>query len=568
LVTLIILRASVNLLNERYATVFATNTVDSDAWDYMGEGFLLGIPINAAALLIVLLVGHVLLSRSRYGWHLTAIGASRKAARHAGIRVERILFAAYALSGMLCAAGGVFYAARQNSTDSTTGVGWEFQALTAVVLGGVSLAGGKGTVWRAMIGGLIVFMLTNGLVRLGIPGYVTSAVIGVILLAAVGIDVKWAKNRGKAAQKIYVNPARLPLAPAPSIEVGSGSPYAHNDRLVNAEAIGLDQVEGPEDVILDLQDRLYGSTRDGNIIRFSGPRFEHRDVFAHIGGRPLGMQFDANENLIVAVAGMGVYGVRPNGEVFKVTDETNRTWYKLNDDSRLRMADDLDIAPDGKIYFSDCTTRYEMTTNTLDVMEGRPNGRLVCYDPATKKTWTVLNHFYFPNGICVSHDGKSVLIASTSLCKVFRYWVEGPRKGSLEVLINDLPGLADNINRASDGNYWLALVGIRSPAFDLAMRNPGLRLRMVKQVPIDEWLAPGMNHGCVLKFTEAGEVLGSWWDPSGISHSTLTSMREHKGYLYLGGLENNRIGRVKIDGADATWSGFEAYWGNKRRDRG
>jgi ribose transport system permease protein len=436
-----------------------------------------------------------------------------------------------------------------------------------VVLGGISLAGGRGTVWRAMIGGLIVFLLTNGLVRMGIPGYVTSAVNGVILLVAVGIDVKWSKNRGKAAQKIYVNPARLPLALAPSIEPGDGSPYAHNDRLVKAEAIGLDKVEGPEDVILDRQDRLYGSTRDGNIIRFSGVNFEQREVFAHIGGRPLGMQFDKDENLIVAVAGMGVYGVRPSGEVYKVTDETNRTWYKLNDDSRLRMADDLDIAPDGKIYFSDCTTRYEMTTNTLDVMEGRPNGRLVCYDPSTKKTWTVLNHFYFPNGICVSHDGKSVLIASTSLCKVFRYWVDGPNKGTLEVLIDDLPGLADNINRASDGNYWLALVGIRSPAFDLAMRNPGLRLRMVKQVPIDEWLAPGMNHGCVLKFTERGEVLGSWWDPSGISHSTLTSMREHKGYLYLGGLENNRIGRIKLDGIDETWTGYEAYWGSKRRDR-
>ncbi len=123
----------------------------------------------------MLLVGHVFLSRSRYGWHLTAIGASRKAARHAGIRVERMLFATYVLSGMLCAAGGIFYAARQDSTDSTTGVGWEFQALTAVVLGGVSLAGGKGTVWRAMIGGIIIFMLTNGLVRMGIPGYVTSA---------------------------------------------------------------------------------------------------------------------------------------------------------------------------------------------------------------------------------------------------------------------------------------------------------------------------------------------------------------------------------------------------------
>ena len=137
----------------------------------------------------------------------------------------------------------------------------------------------------------------------------------------------------------------------------------------------------------------------------------------------------------------------------------------------------------------------------------------------------------------------------------------------MEPVISDLPGLPDNINRASDGNYWLALVGIRTPVFDLAMKKPGFRLRMVKQVPTDEWLAPGLNHGCVLKFTESGEVLESYWDPTGISHSTLTSMREHKGYLYLGGLENNRIGRIKLDNVDPTWTGYEAYWGNKRRDR-
>ena len=98
------------------------------------------------------------------------------------------------------------------------------------------------------------------------------------------------------------------------------------------------------------------------------------------------MQFDRDENLIVCVGGMGVYGVRPSGEVFKVTDETGRTWTKLNDDSRVRMADDLDIAPDGKIYFSDCTTRYEASNYPLEIVEGRPNGRVLCYDPATGKT--------------------------------------------------------------------------------------------------------------------------------------------------------------------------------------
>jgi ribose transport system permease protein len=565
LVTLIILRACVNLLNERFATVFATNSVESDAWDFLGEGAILGVPVNAATLIVVLLVGHIFLSRSRYGWHLTAIGASRKAARHAGIPVNRMLLATYILSGVLCAASGIFYAARQGSTDSTTGVGWEFQALTAVIIGGASVLGGRGTVWRAMLGAVIIFMMTNGLVRIGIPGYITSAVIGVILLLAVGVDVKWAKNRGKVIQKIYVNPALVPLAHAPSLDPGSGSPFAPNDRLVGAEPIGVDQVEGPEDVILDRSDRLYGSTRDGNIIRFSGPRFEHREVFAHIGGRPLGMQFDKNENLIVCVAGMGVYGVKPGGEVFKVTDETDRTWTKLNDDSRIRMADDLDIGPDGKVYFSDCTTRYEMTTNTLDLLEGRPNGRVLCYDPVTGKTSTIIKRFYFPNGVCVANDGRSILVASTSACRIFRYWLAGPKSGKTEILIDELPGNPDNINRASDGNYWLALVGIRTPTYDLASRKPAFRRRMVKQVPADEWLAPGLNHGCVLKFDEAGRVLESYWDPTGISHSTVTSMREHKGYLYLGGLENNRIGRIRLAGADPTWTGFEAYWGSRRR---
>lgn len=565
LVMLIILRAIVNLLNQRYAVDFATNYVINDTWDFIGLGSVLGIPINAAALLVALVLGHIFLSRSRYGWHLTAIGASRKAARHAGIRVQRMLFGVYVLSGVLCAISGVFYAARQASTDSFTGTGWEFQALTAVVLGGISLAGGRGTVWRAMIGGLIIFLVNNGLIRMGFPGFVTSASVGIILLVAVGIDAKWTKNAGKAAQKLYVNPTKIPLSPSPSIAPGVESPFAQNDKILGSQIIGLDNVEGPEDVILDRQGRIYGSTREGSIIRFSGENFDQREVFAHIGGRPLGMQFDRDENLICCVAGMGVYGVKPDGTVFKVTDETNRTWYKLKDDSRLRMADDLDIAPDGKIYFSDCTTRYDMATNLLDVLEGRPNGRLIVYDPKTGKSRTAVNNLYFPNGVCVSHDGKSVLVASTSLCRVYRYWIEGPKKGTLETLIDNLPGLCDNINRASDGTYWLALIGIRSPAFDLAAAMPDFRLRMIKEIPVDEWLVPGLNQGCVLKFTDTGEVLDSYWDPEGINHPSITSMREHKGYLYLGGLENNRIGRIKLDGADPDWTGYDAYWGAKTR---
>jgi hypothetical protein len=78
-------------------------------------------------------------------------------------------------------------------------------------------------------------------------------------------------------------------------------------------------------------------------------------------------------------------------------------------------------------------------------------------------------------------------------------------------------GHPDNINRASDGNYWLALVGVRTPSFDLSMEKAAFRRRMAKQVPTDEWLGPNLNYGCVVKFDEAGNVLESYWDPTGIS---------------------------------------------------
>ncbi len=565
LVTLIVLRATVDLLAQRYSVPLAMTERVSWTWDVIGVGWIAKLPSNLAILGIVAVIGHFLLSRSRMGGHLTAIGSSRNAARHAGIRVERVLFFTYVLSGMLAAAGGLFYAARLNSSGSDTGIGWEISALTAVVLGGVSLAGGRGTIARALIGAMVVFILVNGLVRMGFPGALSSTALGAVLLLAVGIDVKWAKNRGKAIQKIYVNPTLLELRPAPSIAPDSDSPYAENKRLQGSEEIALNQVQGPEDIILDRHDRLYCGTREGWILRFSGPGFEHREVFARIGGRPLGLAFDRDENLIVCVGGMGLYGVSPDGVVFKCTDQTNRSLLKLNDDSRLRLTDDCDVAPDGRIWFSEATIRYEMHSWHLDGLEGRANGRLVVYDPSTQTTRTVIKNAVFPNGVCVAHDGRSVLFCSTWLCAIYRYWIEGPKAGQVETFAENLPGYPDNINRSSEGGYWLAMVGIRSPAFDLAMRHPNFRRRMIKQIPPDEWVYPGINNGCIVRFDEKGKALESMWDPGGTKHATVTSMREHKGWLYVGGLENNRIGRVRLPDADQNWTGYASYWGGHEK---
>ena len=97
----------------------------------------------------------------------------------------------------------------------------------------------------------------------------------------------------------------------------------------------------------------------------------------------------------------------------------------------------------------------------------------------------------------------------------------------MEPVIPDLPGLPDNINRASDGNFWCAMVGMRAPALDLALRMPDFRRRMIYRVAPDEWLFPQMNTGFVFKFDLEGQILDALWDLEGHKHPMITSIREH-----------------------------------------
>lgn len=561
LVTLIIVRAIVDMLLLKYSVAIAGSFLDSDLWYFFGEGAVLGIPFSVVVAVALAIVMHVVLSRTRAGWHVLATGGSRRSAHNVGISVRRVVCGTYVISGTLSAMAGLLFASRLGGAGADTGIGLEIAALTAAVLGGNSLGGGRGSAAKAVIGSIIVMIMVNSLVRLGVTSGANSLLLGIVLLAAVAIDVRWLKNRHKLLSKVYVSPTYAVLPKAPATQ--GVSPYALNDRLRSVELIGLGDIDGPEDVILDEEDNIYTGNRTGDIIRFLAPDYRRSEVYVHIGGRPLGLAFDKDGALVCCVGGMGLYRVAKDRSIEKLTDETNRSWFSIIDDSRLRLADDLDIAPDGRVFFSEATIRYDMHDWPVDCLESRGNGRIICYDPKTRTTRTVLKNLVFPNGICMAVDGKSFMFAETWGCRVSRYWFDGPKAGTVEAVIPDLPGYPDNINRASDGTYWVALVGMRTPSLDLAMKMPGFRKRMARRTAPDEWLYPNINTGCVVRFDEAGRILETLWDLGGENHPMITSMREHKGHLYIGGIFNNRIGRLKLDGADVSWSCQESYWRRK-----
>jgi ribose transport system permease protein len=544
LVTAITFRALLQVVQSAYSAGLTFPRVDL-TWAFLGRGAIAMIPTGILILLVVLVVVHVMLNRSRWGWWLKAVGSDRRSARRNGIPVQRVTFLAYVACGVLCALTGALMAARQGSTSASLGAGYEIIALTAVVLGGVSLRGGRGSVVRALIGTVVVVVIGQSIFRLNGETAVEVMVLAGVLLIFAAIDEKWGLHRAGLAQKLAINPFHYRAGPLVDVTDPS-TVWRANKELDDAEPIGLGLIEGPEDCVVDDAERVYCGDRRGWIWRISGEGYRDAQIFARTGGTPLGHVWDQHGNLVVCVGGIGVARIDPTGDLEWIATHAKRRRFQLHDDTAIRFADDLDVAPDGSIYFSDASSRISAGNLLQMAAEYRPDGRVLRIDPDGSVD-TVATSFASANGICTSHDGQSILIASTLFFRVDRLWISGPKQGQIEPVIENMPALPDNINRASDGNYWMSFTALRTPFLDIFLRHPEYRRAMTKQLPLDEWVLPQQNLSCVAKFTEAGDIIKIMWDSTASKHPLVTSMSEHRGWLYIGGLQNNRVGRVRLD---------------------
>jgi ribose transport system permease protein len=155
---------------------------------FLGQGRPLGVPTPVIILAITAFVIHYMLSYSPFGRHTLAMGDSEAAARATGIPVEKLRWKLYTLSGFLAGLAGLIYMARVNAGDPTAGINYELTAITAAIIGGTSLFGGKGSILGTMVGALIMGVLQNGLNLLGVPSFWQQIAIGVVLILAVYID--------------------------------------------------------------------------------------------------------------------------------------------------------------------------------------------------------------------------------------------------------------------------------------------------------------------------------------------------------------------------------------------
>ncbi len=161
---------------------------------FIGAGIVLGIPVPVWIATIVVLIAVFLTQKTKLGRYIYAIGGNEQAAKLSGINIKKVKLTVYAMAGALAALGGVIVTARLDSAQPNAGISYELDAIAAVVIGGTSLSGGKGSVWGTVMGAIIIGVLNNGLVLLNVSPFWQQVVKGSVILLAVVID-KMGENR-------------------------------------------------------------------------------------------------------------------------------------------------------------------------------------------------------------------------------------------------------------------------------------------------------------------------------------------------------------------------------------
>ncbi|MDR6562986.1 MULTISPECIES: ABC transporter permease subunit [unclassified Arcicella] len=163
-------------------------------FDYIGTGWFLGVPVPVWISIFVIIVALIVTTKTPLGRYIYAIGGNENAARLSGIKIYKIKLIVYTLAGGLAALGGLMVTARLDSAQPNAGTGYELDAIAAVVIGGTSLSGGRGSILGTVLGAIIIGVLNNGLVLLNVSPFWQQVVKGMVILLAVIIDRANAKN--------------------------------------------------------------------------------------------------------------------------------------------------------------------------------------------------------------------------------------------------------------------------------------------------------------------------------------------------------------------------------------
>ncbi|NOD46887.1 MULTISPECIES: SMP-30/gluconolactonase/LRE family protein [unclassified Ruegeria] len=299
-----------------------------------------------------------------------------------------------------------------------------------------------------------------------------------------------------------------PVAVEMPEDAGFTGDFAENAALDSAQLVRLPRDEvGPEDIAVMPDGSVYTTSRAGTLYRIEEEEPVEVD---RLGGRPLGLKAGPDGALYVADSFRGVMRWTGPGTLETVVGDING--------APVIYANQLDVAQDGTIYFSNSSDRFDpetmggtKPTSVLTIWEQSETGYVARRTP-DGTTQKIAEGFVYTNGVALSPEEDFLLIAETGRARVHKLWLTGPKAGKQNVLMDNLPGYPDNIEAQGDGTYWMAFASPRVPS-EALMPYPFLRKIIWRLGPA---VRPAPIHrGMMVQFDGEGRILLTLQDPQG-----------------------------------------------------
>lgn len=352
---------------------------------------------------------------------------------------------------------------------------------------------------------------------------------------------RWMFLGGSALLTAYLGLWPTPVDPvswqAPE-DAGLVGDFAPNTTLSDLALLDLAGQSGPEDAVQAPEGHIFVSTHDG-ILKLNA-QGENPTMFSQTWGRPLGLAMHPDGDLIVADAYLGLLAIDAQGKHRVLTAEA--------DGQPILYADAVDVAPDGRIIFTDASTKFgaqsaagTLEASKLDILEHGGHGRLLAFDRRSGVTQVLAKGLQFANGVAIDPSGRFALVCETGSYRVVRIPLDG--SGTIEPILSNLPGFPDNIRRGQNGRYWVGLVSPRRGILDALSTWPRLRAA-IQRLPA--FMRPdAVRYAHLLSIDATGKVLASLQDPE--RYGFVTGALETAEYLFVTSLKEPSFGRMARD---------------------
>ncbi|XP_055805008.1 protein STRICTOSIDINE SYNTHASE-LIKE 5-like [Solanum dulcamara] len=337
-------------------------------------------------------------------------------------------------------------------------------------------------------------------------------------------------------QILFFSPISPEILDIPSSSNTFTSGFTSNSYLQRVNKLGEGFLDRPEDVVVDKMGIFYTATRDGWIKR------RHKngtwESWKYIGRDSLlGLEISSAGHIIVCDTEQGLLKVNEDGASILASHVNGE---------KIRFADDVVEASDGNVYFSSASRKFGHHDWYLDVLEAKPHGQLLEYNPSSNHTSVLIDNLAFANGVALSTNQDYLIVCETWKYRCLKYWLKGEIKGQTEIFVENLPGAPDNIKLAPDGSFWIALIELSARGRNFVHKSRVTKHLLATFPKLISWVNGAYHKAMVVNVATNGKIIKGFDDPIGKVMSLVTSVLEFENHLYLGSLNCNFIGMLPL----------------------